>query len=1259
LSIITEKTKPVRKPDNLIIDITLDFIKKYSLINLNESNPIFPKESKLLDDLLEDEKVLCEQLFYFYFDFNSCFKLMNIRNDFIDLVCSNELKQRLNGNFKKELYDKLKFLFEKLLLKSNGKSIFNTYFRETKHWHSDLDLNQKYDDNKSKKDIDKEKHGKSKIIKWIGENQFLRKNVFIDLSQTLDTEFIIAKQKKFSGNQKIREKILNPNLNFEASIDKLLKHLKNDNLPFNDIEDLRQIICKVLRKKLNESFNIEQDLLVILNLLKFSNYEFEKKDIDLISKLITKFPSSKYKNFPKFEKFEKELLEMNLLKPTLTEFQMESFGSSFLRNQNPKFFKHKDITFYPDGWQNDFLERILKGDSILLTAPTSSGKTFTAVFAISKALSLNQNNDNVKKSIKKSNILQMKSVVVFVAATQSMAYYMHAFIQTRYKNVCGIALVDYRENQFESDILVTIPSHFELLINSPINREWANNLKYVVFDDMHHRHDKDEENYKLDSKYAKCMSSIICPFLALSASIFNQDQVIEWMKLNRINTGGEIIATPKNSQSDPLIRWVDLKLFYFNPIFKTLKHVHPIVLCNNIQDLKNIDNISPDECLKLYQTIKQIINENNLNKNNENYQNLELISPDEFFGIEPSKSTNRNYFKEIIKYIEKLNILEQIISKLSIGLEFSDQDFELYSINENMENIIKDVDEIHAFLIQLKNQNKAPSLLFSNSDSVNQTLLIKLSEILNNLKKVENQQIFTEPTEEIDDNHNNDNDNDENNNRKQKISSKNEKDKKVIYMNPFIQKFNDWKNFVCTIDQKNSFANWGSMDKTAIDLFIKNLKKTGWGASNPLLICLGFGIAFHSDEIHKSYRKLVEYCFRNRMISFIFTANSLGVGISLPVKSCIFFTSDLDVMDYKQKCGRAGRRGFDTEGFIIFYGSKKSSISKLHLSKNEYLTIPSPLDANTSLKIMMNIFPENNPKIEKDKTFFRMSQLIKPSLNLNPLTIVNYIQNNFINSNNNNNNNNNNNDNNNPISNNNDPISNNDNYNQKKFKFKDEQISFKANLEFLYRMKLIDFEGKILLLGGLCNRLTEITPNNYFLCFMIQKGCFDSVIISFKSKELHKKEKAKKDLVRLLSEVICKKECRNGAIPLERYDLREIYNDYESITNNIVEKVENSFGITPSYFKVNIKNQAINSYAFQFYTIKEESYHTAMIKGKLSDYMAYKSLKEWISVLLKIGNFFKKVDENLDILSIMCLELAQEFQDSFDKTQKYNEFSKK
>ncbi|MDF1753642.1 MAG: DUF3516 domain-containing protein [Verrucomicrobiales bacterium] len=89
---------------------------------------------------------------------------------------------------------------------------------------------------------------------------------------------------------------------------------------------------------------------------------------------------------------------------------------------------------------------------------------------------------------------------------------------------------------------------------------------------------------------------------------------------------------------------------------------------------------------------------------------------------------------------------------------------------------------------------------------------------------------------------------------------------------------------------------------------------------------LRHGIGIHHAGLLPRYRVLVEKLTQQGLLKVICGTDTLGVGVNVPIRTVVFTrlckydgqgTKILTVRDFKQICGRAGRRGFDDQGYVV------------------------------------------------------------------------------------------------------------------------------------------------------------------------------------------------------------------------------------------------------------------------------------------------------------------------------------------------------
>jgi|CZKU01.1.fsa_nt_gi superfamily II RNA helicase len=85
------------------------------------------------------------------------------------------------------------------------------------------------------------------------------------------------------------------------------------------------------------------------------------------------------------------------------------------------------------------------------------------------------------------------------------------------------------------------------------------------------------------------------------------------------------------------------------------------------------------------------------------------------------------------------------------------------------------------------------------------------------------------------------------------------------------------------------------------------------------------GIGLHHAGLLPKYRLLVEKLAQKGLLAIVSGTDTLGVGVNVPIRTVLFTqlckydgekTAVLSVRDFQQISGRAGRKGFDTQGYV-------------------------------------------------------------------------------------------------------------------------------------------------------------------------------------------------------------------------------------------------------------------------------------------------------------------------------------------------------
>jgi hypothetical protein len=225
----------------------------------------------------------------------------------------------------------------------------------------------------------------------------------------------------------------------------------------------------------------------------------------------------------------------------------------------------------------------------------------------------------------------------------------------------------------------------------------------------------------------------------------------------------------------------------------------------------------------------------------------------------------------------------------------------------------------------------------------------------------------------------------------------------------------------------------------------------------------------------------VETLFRNKTLKVVVSTATLALGVNMPCKTSVFALDSrfLTPLQYRQMSGRAGRRGFDNVGHVVFYGVPHRKAFRLMKSPLTSLQGHFPLTTTTVLR-MLNFYEQcfKNRKQEAVETFKPM--LKKPfcfttegvrALPGQPVPEERYL----------------------------DP---------------EIQHYFRFAFEFLQRQNLIDSDGKPIGMAGLVAQTFGLEPANFAFAKLLECGVIGKICSRFK--ESQNREKVSQEIMLIL-----------------------------------------------------------------------------------------------------------------------------------------------
>ena len=313
--------------------------------------------------------------------------------------------------------------------------------------------------------------------------------------------------------------------------------------------------------------------------------------------------------------------------------------------------------------------------------------------------------------------------------------------------------------------------------------------------------------------------------------------------------------------------------------------------------------------------------------------------------------------------------------------------------SEIVENVIKKLGENHmgrevAFpcstsyitkyflplLMELHQSDKLPALVFSLDRHLCNRLIIELIETLERLEENETKKPdYLRKLREYEKNKTKE--------EKKKKEKRDEAEKKKLAKNAEeAESVDDVETELPGKDERFSFLR--KAEGVHIDdkeYWIKRIKVTA-PTIKILIRGLDRGVGVHHAALPYSYRIAVEALFRAGHLKVVISTGTLSLGINMPCRSVIFAGDSplLTPLSFQQMKGRAGRRGYDDFGNIVFFGFPKHRISALISSKLTNLTGTQPITPSIVLKAL-EYYSSISDSLRKDASL-QLRGLLQPSL---------------------------------------------------------------------------------------------------------------------------------------------------------------------------------------------------------------------------------------------------------------------------------------
>ena len=608
-----------------------------------------------------------------------------------------------------------------------------------------------------------------------------------------------------------------------------------------------------------------------------------------------------------------EKIEKTLKKCDEKDFMMEKMGNLLKPldhwNDREKVF---------DEWQKQVIDFVSKRESVVVKAPTSAGKSWVAMSA---------------------GILHKK--IIYVCPAKPVAYQVGAhFVNMGYKVHFILDNISHFSYSPQTNIFIGTPTEIE---NSLLRL--GTTFDYAVFDEIHNVNKTEDGDI-----YENLVKLLKCNFLALSATIKNIDYLVDNLKI--INPNLKINYVEYNQRFINHQRWLWKK--------DGLKKLHPLCAYENINDNYSDNSLSftPNDCSELWNRIYDIFDDID-----EDGEILDKISPDEYFkdkGMlslddcreyesvlkEKMVKLSKNYPCEIQKVFESFKEKEDTIKNkdfISFIRETKTMDMfpmimfhtyerECLNIFNNIYDYLntKELEEYpyHYDILEKKEELYREALdkreIYRDNLKITSTnAQYEIKEKMENFDKKQKREFTTKIISYYESKLNDVRKNEEITRDVKVVQEKNlMKEMNNFIVNPYFgphDVFAKHKEFIFTTTKEPMSGETIREVRKAI----KNTLGIKIPYESPLFQMLKRGIGIYLESMPDEYNWQLQRLLSKKEIGIVISDKTLCLGIDLPVKTSCFietngnnFTQD----EYLQMSGRAGRRGKDTQGNIIFFG---------------------------------------------------------------------------------------------------------------------------------------------------------------------------------------------------------------------------------------------------------------------------------------------------------------------------------------------------
>jgi hypothetical protein len=635
-------------------------------------------------------------------------------------------------------------------------------------------------------------------------------------------------------------------------------------------------------------------------LLFILNQELQRNNNDMIVNIWLRLKENEFKNVHDFDHiYMDQITRMNAIvsKLDIIELQFTKFHS-----QMPPL-NQKGFTCF-DEWQKQVIQHIDDNTSVVVNAPTSAGKSVLSGYAVTKG------------------------DILFIVPTDALVWQMSAYIGSIVGSSVPLITSTYQSNSSRKEME-------EILLKAPAIVGTPNSIvdylpsismkkfKWIIFDEIH-MIGKPEGSAM--EQIAKVLPNT--PVLALSATIGNTEELVQWFQ--KISPDQRIAHVTCDK------RFFNLQRFYYNEMENQLVTLHPLALVEEVQFVdgsiltKNLQP-TPPNAWDLAQRI--------------GFDKLGDLDPHIYFQsierIELSQATQ--YFYKLIEWL--------------VEIYRKDQQFVMSIVNQyKHEQVVHTDVDLVKLAFKLKENDKCPGIFFQKNTIACLQMVFEFARSIEMMEDVAHPKLFQErmrlikKADRLMKKVKNDSKTSSDDSRKAmkemtgKVKLKKDgygvssvpKNQEEIIIPPSLQE--PHPDFI--LNQIQYF------NETIVSRWNHDLKRYFPGTGEYfhwIIKLLWRGVGVYAKGLPDPYLRLVQTLACQKQLAVVFSDMSLVFGVSMPFRTSVIVRSpivddDLDSMLFHQMAGRAGRRGLDKEGNVVFAGYSWDRIKELSISKIPIVT---------------------------------------------------------------------------------------------------------------------------------------------------------------------------------------------------------------------------------------------------------------------------------------------------------------------------------